>query len=265
MSFEAEQHKEIEGLVSVSLNKAESAWRMHGYQFMADSISAERLLEKAATVRRSDIPGFPFVEEGRPKVGQFVALAVDMRDSTKHLKTVYKNLQKNGFERIFFEVSGLIPAISKTISYYDGVVTEYLGDGVLALFLVEENNEKETIRRALGAARNCIGDALKIVNNELYRRYSLPRLDIGAGIALSQAMVSLVGYDTSLQAKVTGNCVWEASKLCGGRNSIYVSRSVYAHRPKSPYGKLKYNRDKMKGLDCYKISRGSNAAGNHHQ
>jgi len=233
--------EKIENAIINGLNQAESAWNNVGFNFNKRIAAADSVMEKYE--EPSKIPGHPFVKNGIYKVDEFVALVVDMRNSSQHLKTHISSKLENGFQRVFYETSALLPAIEVACSVEGGAVTEYLGDGALILFSVNINEREKSIQAAYRAAKNCIEDAREIINRELFKRYDLPNISLGAGISLSKALVTLVGSDNNFQAKVIGECVWEASKLSVGVNKIYVSKYLYDIWPNSKGGSLKFKSD----------------------
>lgn len=110
-------------------------------------------------------------------------------------------------QRLYYETSALLPALERAIQYEGGSVTEYLGDGVLALFAVEDDDEASAVYAAYEAAENCLGDIRAIVNDALGERYVLPPLRFGVGMALGRAVVSLMGIEGNSHTKAFGKCV----------------------------------------------------------
>ncbi|QVL21429.1 hypothetical protein KH389_12955 [Pseudomonas qingdaonensis] len=220
------------------LDEAIRTWRKVGMVLE----SATRSFEVYAGTE-SNIPGHPFVQSGEPEVTEFVALVVDMRNSTDRLQ----NLQKfppieSGFQRVFYETSALLPALATTVQFKDGHVTEYLGDGALILFKVDTNDRAQTVRDAYLAANECVTETRQIVNELLAERFQLPSLSIGAGLSISHAIVTLVGTSAFRQPKAIGQCVWEASKLSSGVNTVRVSDNLKEAWPSSPGGVLRFER-----------------------
>ncbi len=144
-------------------------------------------------------------------------------------------------QRVYYETSALLPALAFTISKNNGSVTEYLGDGVLAFFKVDEENVTKSIYEAIDAAKECLDYCLETINTVLKNRYGLPKLEIGIGLAYGEALVTLVGIDGAKQAKVFGECVFRATKISNGIiNKIYIDEKLKAKWPKSKNGKLKF-------------------------
>ncbi|MEQ4504883.1 hypothetical protein [Pseudomonas sp.] len=224
------------------LDEAIRTWRKVGV--LMDSINASL---EARSGNESNIPGHPLVTLGEPEVTEFVALVVDMRNSTDRLQNLQKFPPiKSGFQRVFYETSALLPALATTAQLRDGHVTEYLGDGALILFKVDTSDRAKTVREAYLAANDCVTVARQVVNELLAERFQLPSLSIGAGLSVSPAIVTLVDTSTYRQPKAIGQCVWEASKLSSGFNTVRVSENLREAWPSQPGGKLRF--EKLKDL-----------------
>jgi class 3 adenylate cyclase len=197
------------------------------------------------------------VRDDKPALGKFVALVADMRDSSKHLlcRISPRDADVTELQRVYYETAALLPALELTVSFREGSVTEYLGDGVLALFAAEDDAREDAIRAAYGAARNCIGDTRRIINDELASRYRLPPINVGVGLAYSKALVQLVGVPGSKHAKAIGGCVYHATKLSAGTNEIYADDTIHRLWPKSKGGALSFLKKKLRQTDGYLISR----------
>lgn len=217
-----DQKDKINILINKTLDRAESIWENGGYNLLESLESDELILEKAESVN-SFIPGYPIVaEENTPLIDTFIAMVADIRGSSKNLLNPH-NLD-SGIQRVYYETSALLPAMAMAIQYQKGQVTEYLGDGILALFRIEDN---AAIISACNAAISCIDEIRVLVNKELYERYGLPNLDIGIGLSMSKAIISLVGLNNAKQAKIIGECVYNAAKLSKGKNEIITDKKTF--------------------------------------
>jgi class 3 adenylate cyclase len=177
-----------------------------------------------------------------------------MRSSSEHLKSRRISSEiEYGFQRIYYETSALLPAITVTTSFGAGAVTEYLGDGALVLFSVDETDRAESVRSAYRVANNCIHDMRTLINEQLRIRYNLPEIALGAGLALSKALVTLVGTGDNLQPKAIGECIWEATKLSGGMNHVHVSEQLMHLWPSSKGGKLQFHLGDFRGVKGYRV------------
>lgn len=243
----------VNSAVISGLDRAEFSWGKIGKKFIEKSvaISNDSIFE---SVQPSIIPGHPWVDGGIPKVTEFIALVIDMRDSTGHLKTVTNNQHiKNGFQRIFYETSALFPAISEVVDFGGGVVTEYLGDGALALFKVDEGSKVDRLKDVHRLAKLCVGDIRAIINGHLRNRYDLPAINLGVGISIGNAMVTLVGSEKNMQPRAIGQCVWEATKLSGGTNSVLISDMAKGIWPTVKSSSMQFMRAKMRDVVGYEL------------
>ena len=189
----------------------------------------------------------------KPQVDEFIALVVDMRNSTQRLKTHIKEAKVNGLQRVYYETSALLPGIAVTCGFEGGMVTEYLGDGGLILFGVDVDNREESVRMAYRAAKNCISETRKFINNTIKNRYNLPEISLGAGLAMSKAMVTLVGAPGNYQPKAIGSCVWDATKLSGGMNTVHVSPDIKGVWPKSKGGLMRFKPLDLKHVEGFRM------------
>lgn len=237
--------------IEQGLDRAESNWKQVGHLL-------EKRLEKSMEAHATDsadssIPGYPVVSVDRPQVDEFVALVVDMRGSTQRLKTIINSAKVNGLQRIYYETSALLPAMAVTCGFQAGTVTEYLGDGGLVLFGVDKDDRRKSVQLAYRAATNCIGDMRRLVNDAIAKRYNLPEVSLGAGLAMSKAMVTLVGVPGNYQPKAIGSCVWDATKLSGGINAVHVSPEIKGVWPSSEGGLMRFKRLDLKHVEGFKM------------
>jgi len=247
-----ERQRELTDLVNDSLDRAEADWEGVGSLLEAKEAVA---LANSRNFIPSNIPGHPLVDTTEPKVDQFIAFVLDIRDSTQRLMcAIGKDKAKvTGLQRLFFETSALLPAASQLVEWKDGAVTEYLGDGLLAMFRVKEGQREARIDDAYATATRSLELVRELVNPILHFRYGVPELAIGVGLAFSKAIVTVVGLGASRQAKAFGQCVWRASKLSGGRNQVIVDESIRLAWPTSKDGRLHFRPIKLKGSDGFLV------------
>lgn len=239
--LEDAQKEEISEIVDKALDDAEKVWSSHGRHIAIDA-RADEAVVKRAEVLPSKIPSHPFVSGDNPKVERFIALVADMRKSSEHLLCAIskEGAKVSQLQRVYYETSALLPALEQTIRYENGSVTEYLGDGVLALFKVDKANPKKAIYSAYDAAENCKKNTRTIVNQAIAQRYNLPAIDLGIGLAMSDALVSLVGLEGQRHPKAFGKCVYYATKLSFGTNQIHIDDVLHQHWPTSKDGGLRF-------------------------
>lgn len=255
--FTSTQEQQLRALISRSLDQAERHWRDGGYQLVAKATFDSAIFNEAMRSERSNIPGHQDVREGETVVDEFVAFVADMRDSTKHLmcEISSKTASVSTLKRVFYETSALLPAIALTVGFEEGSVTEYLGDGVLALFKVDKSKREAAIYSAHAAARNVVGPMRDVLNEILFERYKLPDIDLGVGLAFSKAIVSLIGLQSSRHPKVFGECVYRATKLSSGRNEIYVDTQVKCIWPTAKGGVIVFSKKNLNGVDGHLVER----------
>jgi len=225
---------ELSEAVRKALEKAENDWEHK----ISPSIKKE---DRAFAMKKeSDIPGYPFIDENSTTVDNFIALVLDVRNSTKHLTEAIssKKAKVSQLQRVYYEMAAINAIGVVCVSNSSGAITEFLGDGFLALYRVKD--EDQEVRSAYKTSRNILDMGLPIVNIALKEKYNLPDLEIGIGLAYSQAIVTLVGSKKYQQAKAFGECVFRASKLSNGKNEIRTDEQIKQIWPKSQGGKLSF-------------------------
>lgn len=221
------------------LKKAEYDWEESNASELLMESHEERTMGLIVKDSQSFIPGHERVNPFSPKIDDFIAIVCDIRDSTNRLQIIDHSLKISGIQRIFFETSALLPAIETTINFFNGKVTEYLGDGVLGFIQYKSDAE---VYKAYKISKACLSLTLDIVNEELYKKYELPPLQIGIGMAFSKAMIRFV---TDNHIKAFGSCVWKASKLSCGRNKAYMDDFLKSKWPTRTNG-LRFTRVTLK-------------------
>lgn len=259
--LEEEQKKELKSLVDEKLNEAEQIWENLGSEMIVFSARNENLKKFASVLAeeyKTNIPGYFKIT--KPERDDFIAIVIDMRDSSLHLKTSVTNPKEvTQLKRVFFETAAMLPCLTKVIEYENGRVTEYLGDGLLAIIKASKCEIKESVYAASRASNNCLIALQEIINPTLESRYSLKPLSIGIGMAYSPAIVSVVGLEGHLTlGKVYGECVYNATKLADGRNKIAIGESLKyvwpsGEKPTVKFGFAKEHRSKVKGYDLERI------------
>lgn len=248
----------IRFVVNNALDQAEVHWKEGGHQLVKKSMALDSIQE-SMEAEPSKIPGHPIVRDDVTVVDEFIAYVADMRDSSKHLLCAIseKVAKVSGLQRVYYETSALLPALSVAVRESKGRVTEYLGDGLLALFRVEKGREEDAVYAAHAAAKNSIGLARGVVNDVLRERYSLPSLSIGVGLAYSKALVTLVGLPGDKHPKAFGECVFRATKLSSGVDQIHIDQNLKVLWPKQKGGVLSFREKSIGDVRGYLIERSS--------
>ena len=253
------QRQEVFKVIISSLEKAEKQWNEGGYQIARNQEFSEGLESGNVfdSSEPSKIPGHETVHENKTVIDEFVAFVADMRDSSQHLlcEVSQKRADVSRLQRVFYETSALLPALAFTVDINGGSVTEYLGDGVLALFRVDPGDRNASLYAAHKAACDSVDEVRTIVNLILKERYRLPELDVGVGLATSKALITLVGLPNNKHPKAFGECVFRATKLSVGRNEVIVDEYLRHSWPTSKNGTKKFTMrhlDKVIGYSSYK-------------
>jgi hypothetical protein len=227
--------------IDKALDEAEKIWMEVEFQFLnEDLVKAIRSFSEVSVP--SQIPGFPKVTKGKPEIADFIALVLDIRGSTNHLlqRITQGGAKASQLERVLYETTAISTAGYLIIDHHHGGLTEYLGDGFLALFKVNDTKNPIEVYDAHRAANDCLNDGLDIINQKLNKRYLLPPLKIGIGLAFSQAIVTIVGYGDNLHPKALGECVFRASRLSKGYNEILVDEKLKLLWPSTKGGILSF-------------------------
>lgn len=243
---------ELFDIVNKSLDRAEELWD-NTLGTLTEAIKAEKKAE-------TNIPGHPYLKENEYISDQFIAMMVDMRDSTKHLRQAIsmKRARVSQMQRVYYEVSALLSAMAKVIQDEKGAITEYLGDGALALFQLPKekgNKQNSVIYSASRAARKCIEALNKAVNPVIFERYGLQKLEVGIGMAYSDAIITRFGLRPNTQIKVIGQCIYFASSLAKeGRNEIFIHEYLENLWPTSKDGPIRFQLRKVKDFNGYLLT-----------
>lgn len=181
----------------------------------------------------SEIPGY---ENKTMKFGQFenrpfVVLMTDIRNSTTLIN------QPNGMEYMFQIYYAYAAMVANIIDRHSGTVTEFLGDGLLALFEIEQNNVGQSLMTSMGAARE-IMEARTAILNPVLRQFHLPNIDYGIGIDYGPTIVTRFGFKGDNDLKAFGTCAHNVSRLSKGVNQIKVSQGAQQVWPVVPGGTL---------------------------
>jgi class 3 adenylate cyclase len=253
---------ELCALVDTLLSTADQRWRTHGRRLNKFAESrADVGVEAPPAFVPSHIPGHRVVATAKPSVSPFIAWMLDMRDSTRHMTQRIAAAKATELHRIYLETTALLPAAASIVADRGGSVTEFQGDGVLALFPFPEDQSPSDERdaavyRAFWAAEDALDCVDTIINVALRKRYDLPGIQVGVGLALSQALVTTVGLDGHQQPAAFGQCVWRASKLSKGRGTIQVDSNLHLAWPEADDGPIRFEkRSTDHGFDAYIVSR----------
>ena len=161
--------------------------------------------------------------------GKVSVLFVDIRESTK----LPEKFSKNQLVKIY---RSYIRTVVQAIRYSGGVVRDFMGDGVLAVFV--DNDEGESEDKAVHAARYITTAIDKFLNPELDKRIK-HRISCGIGIHTGDVSLSKVGMKGKEQDEDAenefgvawiGNSTNLACKFSGAvdNGTIFISVSTYS-------------------------------------
>ncbi len=114
----------------------------------------------------------------------------------------------------------LVPAIEAA----GGRVDKYIGDGVMAIFEIDQNGTRDACRRALGAAAKIIAETQNL-NNQLMQEFGID-LEVAIGIHYGPAILGIVGYGKVASLTAIGDTVNVASRLETAAKQFNVALAV---------------------------------------
>lgn len=246
-----QQKNEILEIIVENLESADKRWGKIG-GFFKNAQAREAALKGALVPTK--FPGVAFVDSDVPLVQRFVAFMADMRGSTSHLRDAAG--MESGIQRLYYETSALLPALTKVVTNHDGTVTEYAGDGILGFHAVSDEPSSNDLLRMVKAGEDCLTVTNDIVNPILAKIYGLPPLAIGVGIALGPVLLSVIGVDGDLRPLGFGEAVFNASKLSKGDNQVVIHESVRDAWPRTKGGTTSFKAISVLGNWGYTVHRG---------
>ena len=115
-------------------------------------------------------------------------------------------------------------AMAKIINAYDGLIDEFLGDGILTIFGVPENHPDDPARAVACALE--MQNVLRKLNSE-FTREGFPPLEMGIGINTGSVIVGNIGSDIRSKYGIIGMPVNTASRI----ESITTGGQVFVGEP----------------------------------
>lgn len=145
--------------------------------------------------------------------------------------------------------------MARIILSYDGMIDEFLGDGILTIFGVPERHEDDPARAVACALE--MQNRLVQLNAEIAKE-GYPPLSMGIGINTGQVIVGNIGSDIRAKYGIVGNTVNIAARIesitTGGQ--IYISDETF-NLIKTPVDVEGPETNMMKGLTqpmvCYSV------------
>jgi adenylate cyclase len=163
----------------------------------------------------------------------FVILHIDLVDSTKLSMTLPVN-------RLVTIIQAFSQEMSVIVATYGGYVLKYIGDAVLAFFIVDSPNN--LYLRCINALE-CACSMIKVVRqgiNPILNQYDYPELKVRIGIDVGENAVVQFGWDThTLDGKVITKS--PHFDILGYTISIATKMTVFAKPDQIVIGQLVYD------------------------
>ena len=126
--------------------------------------------------------------------------------------TTFTERHRDEPERVIETINAYTSAMTETLFEFKGVLDKYTGDGLMAFFPVEPNEEDEAcVERSVRAAL-AMRDATDVVTARL-RAADLQPLHVGIGLHFGEAVVGLVGNLNQFNYTALGFTVVVAARL----------------------------------------------------
>lgn len=163
----------------------------------------------------------------------FVILHIDLVDSTKLSMTIPVN-------RLATIVQAFTQEMSLMIEVYGGYVLKYIGDAILAFFVVGSSDD--VYLRCMNAV-DCACSMIQVVRqgiNPILNQYDHPELSVRIGIDVGETAIIQLGWDThTLDGKVVmKNPHFD---ILGYTVSIATKMTTFAKPDQIIIGQLVYN------------------------
>ncbi|MGH7927617.1 MAG: adenylate/guanylate cyclase domain-containing protein, partial [Candidatus Binatia bacterium] len=111
---------------------------------------------------------------------------------------------------LVFLLNSYFAAVGEAITSAGGIVDKFIGDGVMALFGVE-NSAEVGCRQAIAAAHVMVKE-IEVLSQSLAVELPMP-LKIGVGVHSGPAVIGRMGYGSSIHLTAIGDTVNVASRL----------------------------------------------------
>lgn len=122
--------------------------------------------------------------------------------------------------------------VGDTVLQHKGYIDKYMGDGLMCLFGLEENNPREICKHAVSTAVAMQQELAKL-NEYLKQQFFGEEFKIGIGIHFGDVIVGEIGHPEKHQVTAIGDNVNEASRIetatKKAQASILISDAVREH------------------------------------
>ena len=123
-------------------------------------------------------------------------------------------------------LNAYLKKMSEVIEGYRGLIDEFIGDGILALFGAFEQGDDDAQRSV--ACAIAMQHAIRVVNDSLQAR-GLPAIEIGVGIATGEVVVGNIGSERRSKHTAIGSAINLAARIEGFTDGgeILISPATY--------------------------------------
>lgn len=202
------------------------------------SITIEkRALNEQFSAISDTVPGYKadVMNFGTYEKDNFAVLFIDMRQSTQRAISI-------GIEKTFLTMHAYIPAMLEVIKYYNGVVIDIMGDGIMVFFGGKRSKlVKNTAIQNAGLCGKAMLEVKDEVTNRILRENNIQwPISCGVGVDYGDVIVTKIGINDLFDVKAYGDCVNKASKYSNGIDIVKVSKVVHDNWPSSKGGRIQF-------------------------
>lgn len=135
--------------------------------------------------------------------------------------------ERHTSEEVIETINAYMTALTEALHAYGGILDKYTGDGLMALFRINENPPDDEIQEAVLAAL-AMRDVAKSVSKRL-REQEKDALEVGISMHYGEAVVGLVGNPNQFNYTALGHTVVVAARLntVAAPGDVLVSDAVY--------------------------------------
>ena len=157
---------------------------------------------------------------------------------------------------LLFFLTRYLTCMTAVVESYGGVVTEILGDGLLALFNAPDDlpNHEAMATAAALAMQRAVHEHLVQDFDALFRFHALAPLTIRVGINSGRVLAGNIGSATKLKYGVVGDAVNTAARLEGlckaFKVDVLVSEFTFAALPPDVFASRKVDVVRVKGKEA---------------
>lgn len=135
-------------------------------------------------------------------------------------------------EEVVTTMNRYLGVMTDALNAHEGILDKYTGDGLMALFLVEEKTQAEDVLRAVRASQE-MAEAVTQLAAQM-RADGGDELAVGMGLHFGEAVVGMVGHPTrQINYTALGHTVVVAARLqtLASGGEIILSEAVYKALP----------------------------------